>query len=135
MTRRKPLLALLFILAIGASYGLPHLLEAPTKAGCVRPEEAVGRFLEAVDRGELTLFTAVLHRDDIVPTRVEFLYQLGSSLPTTIVHADLKQPMPVPAQPRLEIRAVSAELDFGGSIIETKAHVYARPDKGGKTTP
>jgi hypothetical protein len=83
-------------------------------------------FLKAVDRGELTLFTTTLGRSEIIPRRVEYIFELDSRLPTTTIHADLKQPMDVPGQPTLEIRAISAELNYGGSIIETKAHVYER---------
>lgn len=135
MTRWKLLLPLLFVLAIGASYGLPQLLETPSNSGCIRPEDAVAQFFKAVDRGELTLFTAILERDDIVPTHVEFLYELGYRMPVTIVHANLRQAMAIPGQPEMEIRTISAELNFTGSIVETKAHVYPKPGNEGHNQP
>lgn len=99
---------------------------------CDSPREAVQTFLKAVRREELTLFDYTVDSSMIKPTRVEYVYELGSAIPTVTIYAELKKPLDIPGQPHLEVRAVTAVLDFAGGIVSTKAHAYARGATGGR---
>lgn len=95
---------------------------------CDTPQEAVQIFLKAVDRDELTIFNEVIGRSMITPVRVEFVYEIGRTVPVVTVHSRLKKPLDIPGNTAVEVRAVTAVLDGDGSIVETKAHAYPRED-------
>lgn len=119
------------VIVLAAGYAIPSLLDAPSSFHRQQPEspqKIVQDFLRAVDRGELVLFVYTLHRSYLIPRRVEYVYELDSPTPSVTVHCDLKEPLPVPGQPELEVRAISAELDPYGSIVVTRGHVYGRQD-------
>jgi hypothetical protein len=135
MNLRRTALALAVIAIVTASYAIPRLQDAPSSTPghmpdpAIRsPKQVVEIFLKAVDRGELILFVYTLNRSLLIPRRVEYDYELDSMVPTVTVYSELKEAIPVPDQPGLEVRDVSAILGRDGSIIETRAHVYGRTD-------
>ena len=90
------------------------------------PDPLVERYLEAVDRGELTLFGLTLARAMIVPARVEYVYDLFSRTTRIKVYSNLKAPLPVPGQPDCQILGVSAVME-DGQITEIESHVWMKP--------
>jgi len=120
------LLTLLALFLGGASsYG--HIVEV--QRDCIEPElheptKIVEIYLKAVNRGELKVFDNVLDESMLIPSRVEYIYELNSVDPIIRVYSKLKQPMPMPGQQGCKLRAVSSTLDGDGRIIETEAHVW-----------
>lgn len=104
----------------------PESPHAASRALCDSPREAVKIFLKAVGRSELALFDHVIDRSQIKPERVEYVYGIGGSLPTVTIYSALKEPIDIPGNPEVEIRAVSSVLGQSGSIVETTAHAFAR---------
>jgi len=127
----KPVFAVLLLCAAApgavlASLPVPtHLISTDTPR-IEDPDSLVHRYLQAVDRGELEIFGQTLDRSMIVPTRVEYVYELSSRATRIKVHSNLKQPLPVPGQPDCRILGVSAVME-DGHIIETESHVWMKP--------
>lgn len=133
----KPGLLAIFITLI-TGYAIARLVENPLPSPPqqhVPPQQVVDRFLKAVDRGELTLFIYTLNRAILIPRRVEYVYDLDKQTPTVSVYCDLKEGVPVPGQPGMEVRAVTSELDYSGQIVETRAHVFATDDQDDQNQP
>ncbi len=124
----RPRLAVLLLLAASLNAGyaavdVPKHLIAPAKPPLEDPDSLVQGFLEAVDRGELSIFGRTLDRAVIVPARVEYLYELSTRTTRVKVHADLKQPVAVPDHPDYRVRSVSAVVE-GGHIVEIQSYVW-----------
>jgi hypothetical protein len=133
-----PVLAMVAVIILVAGYAVPHLQETPSDSpshiaapDSRSPKEVVQVFLRAVDRGELTLFHYILNRTILIPRRVEYAYELDHPIPTVTVYSELREAVPVPGQPDMAVRAVTAVLGNDGSIIETRAHIYGREDAQG----
>lgn len=90
------------------------------------PDPIVDRYLEAVDRGELAIFGKTLDRSMIVPTRIEYVYDLFSRTTRIKVYSNLKEPLAVPGQSNCRILGVSAAMD-DGHITEVESHVWVTP--------
>lgn len=88
------------------------------------PKEIVEIYLKAVHRGELRVFDRVLDASMLIPSKVEYVYELDSLEPMLRVYSTLKQPMPVPGRQDCRVRAVSSTLDGDGHIVDTEAHVW-----------
>lgn len=90
------------------------------------PNDVVRIFLEAVERGELVVFEHQLDRSMIKPTRVEYIYDLNSTIPEVRVYCELKTPVTIPEHKDCELRAVSATVSADGRIIEVKAYIQPK---------
>lgn len=117
-----------FVMVVtGSDYTFAHVLERP--AGPVsqefhEPHEVIEMYFKAVSRGELIVFDRKLDKSMLIPVRVEYVYELNSTIPRVKVYSELKQPMSVPAQEGCKVRGVSAIIDTEGRIIEIEAHVW-----------
>lgn len=100
-----------------------YCLTDPAKPHIAGAESLVKGYLEAVDRGELISFDRKLGRSEIVPVRVEYIYQIGSGATEIKVYSELKEPMIVPGQPGAKVLGVRSVLE-GGKIVETESHVW-----------
>jgi hypothetical protein len=128
--KTRYLARLFFAVAIlGSAPAAARVSEKPpglVPAEFTEPRAVIGTYLKAVDRGELEVFDRKLDRSMIIPTRVEYVYDLESPTPQIKVHADIKQPMSVPDHGDCEIRGVTAILNRDGQIVETEAHVWPK---------
>ncbi len=106
-----------------AAVSVPRHLIDPGALKFDDPDSLLQKYLDAVDRGELTVFGIPLARAMIVPVSVEYVYDLASRTMQIKVHAHLKTPLPVPGHSDCRIVAVSAMLE-DGSIGEIESHVW-----------
>jgi hypothetical protein len=111
--------------AVRASTPVPKHLINPSIPKIEDPDSVVHRYLEAVDRGELEIFGQKVDRAMIVPTRVEYAYDLSSRETQIRVHANLKEPLPVPGRLDCQILSVSASLE-DGHITVIESHVWMK---------
>jgi hypothetical protein len=126
----KPVLALLLLCGAGldtarASVPVPRHLINPDTPRIEDPDALVGRYLEAVDRGELRVFGQKIDRAMIVPIRVEYVYDLPDRTMRIKVYSNLKQPLAMPDQPDCQILGVSAVMEEG-VITEIESHVWMK---------
>ena len=111
----------------GSNNSFAHVLEQSPGSMKPRfhdPHEAIEIFLNAVSRGELTVFDQKIDKSMLIPVRVEYVYELSNSEQRVKIYSELKQPMPVPNQQDCKLRAISVILDADGHIIETVAHIW-----------
>jgi hypothetical protein len=109
--------------AVEASVPVPNQLISPDRPENEAPDTLVQRYLQAVDRRELAIFGKTLDRSMIVPTRIEYIYELSSRTMRSKVYSNLKQPLPVPGQGDCRILGVSAVLE-DGHITEIESHIW-----------
>ena len=112
--------------AVQASVSTPEHLINLDRPEIEAPDPLVERFLEAVDRGELTLFGQTLARSMVIPARIEYVFDLFSRTTRIKVYSNLKAPLPVPGQTDCQILGVSAVLE-DGHITEIESHVWMKP--------
>jgi hypothetical protein len=89
------------------------------------PDSLVDRFLQAVDRGELTVYGHRIDRPMIAPVRVEYVYELADRAMRIKIYSNLNAPLPVPGQDDCRILGVSAIME-DGSITEIESHVWMK---------
>lgn len=129
MNRRCVLALLVSVSVLLCNYAAAHVLDRPpnyTSPNLKEPHDVVSVFLIAVDRKELIVFDLVFDRDMIKPSRVEYVYELDSPIPTIKVYSELKQAISVPHHEDCEIRGISAVVSADGRIIESTAHVWPK---------
>ena len=117
----------LIVISLGGPSVYGHIAEM--QGGSVgtdshEPKKIVEIYLEAVKRGELKIFDRVLDESMLIPSKVEYVYELDSTRKTIRVYSKLKQPMPLPGRQDCKVRAVSSTLDGDGHIVDTEAHVW-----------
>ena len=88
------------------------------------PHAVVAIFLAAVDRGELLFFDKPLTRKEIIPHRVEYIYDLDQPTPQIMVYSEFRQPKPVPGQTHCTATAISATLNAEGRIVDSTLHLW-----------
>ena len=88
----------------------------------IDPHQVADVFMAAVARGELVVFGDPLGANALDPRQVEYVYSLHAPLPTVRVHADLRQPLPIPGAPAVRATAVTSVLDRAGRIIDSVVH-------------
>ena len=93
---------------------------------CATNSEVLRTFLLAVDRGELQLFEHVLYRNDILPSRVVRAFEIGNQITVSEIYSDLKKPVFLEDNPKLQVNSISATLSYTGHIVEAKAHIFPR---------
>jgi len=126
---RRNLTVLALVLAVLAVPIVAHGAEHPkgeARPGFGEPHHILGAYLAAVDRSELQVFDQTLDRSMIVPTRVEFVYDLESATTVIQVYSRLKKPIRVPNREECEVRGVSAEMSADGHIVDTAAHIWIK---------
>jgi hypothetical protein len=126
MKLRYCVLLALGLFIAGCNYTFAYALErtpGPVKPDFSEPHEIVDIYLKAVSRGELIVFDRKLDKSMITPVRVEYIYDINSTISSVTVYSELKQPIPAPEN--CSVRGVSATLDSDGHIIEVKAHIWA----------
>lgn len=119
------LLSATAIESVRASVPLPKHLIDPGMPRIEDPDSLVDRFLQAVDRGELTVYGQTIDRSMLVPVRVEYVYELADRAMRIKVYSNLTAPLPVPGQADCRILGVSAVME-GGSITEIESHVWMK---------
>jgi hypothetical protein len=87
------------------------------------PYRLVDVFLKAVERGELTVLGRALDRSMLIPTQVEYAFDLATGTTVLKIHADLREPLNLPGQPGYRIRCISAEIK-GSRITAVESHVW-----------
>lgn len=97
----------------------------PNRPHIAGAETIVRDYLDAVDRGELRTFDRKLERDEIIPIRVEYNYQIATGTMEIKVYSNLKEPLVVPGQAGMVVRSVCSIVD-DGKIVETESHVWIR---------
>lgn len=91
-----------------------------------QPSATAAALLEIADRDGLWVFGTRLAGDMLVPSRVDYSYDLETLARSVTVHAQLRRPLPVPHQEGCAAYAVSATLDAAGRLIDSEAHVWCR---------
>lgn len=89
------------------------------------PFEVIQSFLNAVDRGELTLYGLTIEQSMLEPKLVEYVYQLDSMTRSVKIYSRLRQALSVPELKRVKIIGISVYLDQDNSISEVLVHVEA----------
>lgn len=118
---------ILVLISVG-NHSVARIAEEPScpvEQAFYAPYKIIEVFLRAVNRGELVVFEQTLDESMLVPVRVEYVYELGSTDQRVRVYSELTQPLPVPARESMQFRGVSAILNAEGHIIEVEAHVWA----------
>lgn len=110
---------------VQASTPVPKHLINPNVPRIEDPDSVVHRYLAAVDRGELEIFGQKVDRAMLVPTRVEYAYDLSSRETKIKIHANLKEPLPVPDRLDCQILSVSTGLEEG-HITVIESHVWIK---------
>lgn len=121
------LVPLLFATALDtaqAAVQVPDHLINPARPKIEDPDNLVQHYLDAVDRGELIVFGRELDRSMIVPTRVEYVYDLATRKTLAKVFSNLKIPLPVPEHD-CRVVAVSAIMEEG-RIVEIESHIWIK---------
>jgi hypothetical protein len=103
----------------------PRYLADPARKQIEQPDALIQRYLVAVDRGELEVYGQRLKRSMLVPTRIEYVYDLSSRTTAIKIYSTLKEPLPVPGQRTGSIEAVSA-LMTDGRIIGIESHIWMK---------
>lgn len=98
-------------------------LTDPNRPHIAGAQTIVNSYLDAADRGELSSFGRKLARSEIIPVRVEYIYQISSGAMEIYVYSELKEPMPVPGQPGSRVLGVRSALEEG-RIVETESHIW-----------
>jgi hypothetical protein len=111
--------------SVRASVPVPKHLIDPGMPRIEDPGSLVDRFLQAVDRGELTVFGRTIDRPMLVPIRVEYVYELADRAMRIKIYSNLNTPLPVPGQDDCRILGVSAVME-NGSITEIESHVWMK---------
>ncbi|MDO9467078.1 MAG: hypothetical protein Q7J36_07235 [Thiobacillus sp.] len=119
------LLSATAIESVRASVPVPKHLIDPGLPRIEDPGKLVDRFLQAVDRGELTVFGQTIARAMIVPVRIEYVYELADRAMRIKIYSNLNAPLPVPGQDDCRILGVSAVME-DGSITEIESHVWMK---------
>jgi hypothetical protein len=119
------LVPLLFATALDttrAAVQVPDHLINPARPKIEDPDHLVQHFLDAVDRGELIVFGRALNRSMIVPTRVEYVYDLATRKTLAKVFSNLKVPLPVPER---DCKVVAVSVIMAESrIVEIESHIW-----------
>lgn len=110
---------------VRASVPVPKHLIDPGTPRIEDPGSLVDRFLQAVDRGELTVFGQTIDRAMIVPVRVEYVYELADRAMRIKIYSNLNAPLPVPGRDDCRILGVSAVME-DGSLTEIESHVWMK---------
>jgi hypothetical protein len=121
-------LTFLVLVAMASNHSFARVAEQPScpvEQAFYAPYKIIEVFLRAVNRGELVVFEQTLDESMLIPVRVEYVYELGSTNQRVKVYSELVQPLPVPARESIQFRGVSAILNAEGHIIEVEAHVWA----------
>jgi hypothetical protein len=108
-----------------ASVPVPKHLTDPGMPRIEDPDSLVDRFLQAVDRGELTVYGQRIDRLMIAPVRVEYVYELADRAMRIKIYSNLNAPLPVPGRDDCRILGVSAVME-DGSITEIESHVWMK---------
>lgn len=87
------------------------------------PYRVVDTFLQAVDRGELVVFGRTLSREMVLPTRIEYSYDLAGRSTDIRIHADLREPIVLSGGAGHRVRCISAAMK-DGHIVEVESHVW-----------
>jgi hypothetical protein len=118
-----PLVLAIAFLNSGYTSTAPYCLTDPNRPHIAGAETVLKSYLDAVDRGELRTFGRRLERSELIPVRVEYIYQISSGTMEIKVYSDLKEPVPVPGQPGSKVLGVSSTMD-DGKIVETESHIW-----------
>lgn len=118
-----PLILLIGFLNSGYTAKGTYCPTDPSRPHIAGVETIVSGYLEAVDRGELRSFNRELGRSEIVPVRVEYVYEIASGTMEINVYSNLKDHMPVPNQPGARVHSVNSIIE-DGKIVETESHVW-----------
>lgn len=127
MRKRYFIPLILAISFLGSAYtGKPtYCLTDPSRPHIAGADTVVQGYLEAVDRGELRSFDRKLDRSEIIPVRVEYVYEIASEAMEISVFSNLKVHMPVPNQPGAVVHSVNSVIQ-DGKIVETESHVWLK---------
>ena len=120
-----PLLLAGVINTASAAVEVPRYLIDPARKQIEQPDALIQHYLVAVDRGELEVYGQKLKRSMLVPTRIEYVYDLSSRTTAIKIYSTLKEPLPVPGQRTGSIEAVSA-LMTDGHIIGIESHIWIK---------
>jgi hypothetical protein len=127
MSVNCPAILAFIIVFTGSSNAFFHVVELPSgriKSQFYESKEVVEIYFQAVARGELVVFDRKLDKSMLKPVRVEYVYELNSTIPRVKVYSELKEPIPIPDHRNCTLRGVSATLDANGRIIETEVHIW-----------
>lgn len=120
-----PLVLAISFLSSGYAGKPEFCLTDPARPHIAGAETIVNDYLEAVDRGELQSFGHKMERTEIVPVKVEYIYQIASGTMEIRVTSNLKEPLAVPGQAGVVVRSVCSVM-ADGRIVETESHVWIK---------
>lgn len=95
----------------------------PNRPHIAGAETIVLGYLDAVDRGELRIFNRKLERSEIIPVRVEYIYEIAKGKMEIRVYSNLKEPAANTNQPGSKVYGVNSTIE-DGRIVETESHVW-----------
>lgn len=120
-----PLIVAISFLTSGYAGKPDFCLVDPSRPHIAGAETVLNDYLEAVDRGELRSFGRKLERSEIMPTKVEYIYQIATGTMEIRVTSNLKEPMEIPGQAGIVVRSLCSVVD-DGRIVETESHVWTK---------
>ena len=123
--------SIVLLLAI-VSFGVIAIMLPPSTTNqpyvFQKPLDVIHLFYDSVDRNELKVFNITINKNNLIPTHVDYSYNLSNSVPVIKVHCQLKEPIPLPKQEGLFISSVTTIME-NGSIIDSIAHVSISEEK------
>jgi len=122
--RRLIALTALLPLALPVAAHVPEQFAPYVDESDLEPRAIVRQFLTAVEREGLSAFGLPITADQLVPRRVQYVYDLQTRESTREVYADIQPPLRVPGEEACEIRGISVLMDAFGGILESSAHVW-----------
>lgn len=126
MMRKIPFILLVLATALLSSgfTSMPtYCVTDPTKPHVAGADSLVRSYLESADRGELISFDRKLGRSEVIPIRVEYIYQISSGTTEVWIYSHLKEPMLLPGQSKTKVLGVRSLME-GSRIVETESHVW-----------
>ena len=105
-----------------------HVYQSPfdnSTAEILEPYQQLTRFLNAVDRGELTIYGQVIDQSMLQPRHVDYEYRFDTMTMSVKIYAKLMHPISVPELEQMRIIGVSVFLNLEGEIENVLVHVEA----------
>ena len=120
-----PLILVISFLISGYAGKPEFCLTDPSRPHIAGAETIVNEYLEAVDRGELRSFGRKLERSEIIPVKVEYIYQIATGTIEIKVTSNLKEPLEIQGHTGAVVRSICSVVD-DGRIVETESHIWIK---------